>query len=220
MDSGRRSTRLGLPEILRIGQKSVRAWSDDFAPSMGAAISYYTVFSIAPLLLIVIAVAGTIFDRSAAQDQILLQIRGLLGTSGATAVESLLGPVTNPARGTLAAFIGVVTLLLGATSVFAELQSALDRIWKVPPEKRASGVWGLLRARLLSFGMILGVGFLLAVSVVVECRFERSRLLVGAGFQGMGNHFASDQCRREFRRRHPSVCDDLQAASPSANRLA
>ena len=143
------------------------SWRADYAPSMGAALAYYTTFSAAPLLLIVVAVAGLVFGRDAARGEIFNQLHGLIGEQGAIAVQGLLQSVSKPAEGALATAIGTAALLLGATSVFAELQDALDRIWRAPVRDR-SGVWRLLRTRLLSFGMILGIGFLLMVSLVVS----------------------------------------------------
>lgn len=150
-----------------LAKKSVTAWIDDYAPSMGAAISYYTVFSIAPLLLIVIAVAGFVWGREAVQGEIVGQLSGLIGEEGAKGIQALIESANKPAKGLVATVISVVVLLVGATTVFAELQSALDRVWDVPPAKKASGIWGTLRARLLSLGFILGLGFLLLISLVI-----------------------------------------------------
>jgi membrane protein len=147
---------------------SVRAWSDDYAPSMGAALSYYTLFSIAPLLLIVISVAGLVFGADAARGEIFGQLRGLMGDDGARVVERLLRNVNRPEQGIVGVVSGIAILLLGATTVLNELQDDLDRIWRVPPSAHAGGLWGLLRARVLSLGMILGVAFLLMVSLVLS----------------------------------------------------
>lgn len=155
-------------QLFDLCRKAVMAWVDDYAPSMGAAISYYTIFSLAPLLVIVIAIAGALFGREAAQGEIVAQVSGLVGREGAVAVESLLRSVDEPGKGLVAGLISVVVLLIGATTVFAELQSALDRIWHVPEREKPSGVWAVLRARLLSFGLILGLAFLLMVSLVVS----------------------------------------------------
>src|SRR5579864_7825950 len=114
--------------FFQLCRTSATAWVDDYAPSMGAAISYYTIFSMAPLLVIVIAIAGALFGREAAQGQIVAQIGGLVGRDGASVVEALLRSADAPQRGLVAGSISVVVLLVGATSVFAELQSALDRI--------------------------------------------------------------------------------------------
>ncbi|CAN7707189.1 YihY/virulence factor BrkB family protein [Variovorax sp. LjRoot84] len=155
-------------QLFDLCRKAVVAWVDDYAPSMGAAISYYTIFSLAPLLVIVIAIAGALFGREAAQGQIVAQVSGLVGREGAVAVESLLRSVDEPGKGLVAGLISMVVLLIGATTVFAELQSALDRIWHVPEREKPSGVWAVLRARLLSFGLILGLAFLLMVSLLVS----------------------------------------------------
>ena len=155
-------------QLLRLAIQSAKSWSDDYAPSMGAAISYYTVFSLAPLLVIVIAIAGAVFGREAVQGQISDQLTGLMGARGAEMVEGLIASASDTDRGRVAGLVSIVLLVVGATTVFAELQSALDRIWKVPEAKKPSGIFGLLRARLLSFGLILGVAFLLMVSLVVS----------------------------------------------------
>ena len=147
---------------------AVKAWIDDYAPSMGAALSYYTLFSLAPVLLIVISVAGLIFGAEAARGEIFGQLRGLMGTDAAKAVEDILTSVNKPTEGITATVIGLVLLFIGATTVFGELQDALDRIWRAPERDKTSGWWGLIRARLLSFGMILGIAFLLIVSLVLS----------------------------------------------------
>ncbi|RYG10664.1 MAG: YihY/virulence factor BrkB family protein, partial [Burkholderiales bacterium] len=151
-----------------LAQKSINAWVDDYAPSMGAAISYYTVFSIAPLLIIVIAVAGFVWGRDAVQGEIIGQLNGLIGQEGATGVQALIESANKPAKGLIATIVSIGVLVVGATTVFAELQSALDRVWDVPPAEKVGGIWGTLRARLLSLGFILGLGFLLMVSLVIS----------------------------------------------------
>jgi membrane protein len=166
-------------QLYELCRQSVVAWVDDYAPSMGAAISYYTIFSLAPLLVIVIAIAGALFGRDAAQGRIVAQISGLVGHEGATAVEAMLRSVSEPDKGLIAGLVSAAVLLVGATTVFAELQSALDRIWHVPDREKPSGVWAVLRARLLSFGLILGLAFLLMVSLVVS-----------AGLAAFGSWFA------------------------------
>lgn len=147
---------------------SVAAWSDDYAPSMGAALSYYSVFSLGPLLLIVISIAGLVFGQEAARGEVFAQLRGLLGNDSAKAVEDTLTSLSKPAAGLTATAISAVVLLIGATSVFGELQDALDRIWRAPARVRSAGWWALLHTRLLSFGMILGIAFLLMVSLVMS----------------------------------------------------
>jgi membrane protein len=140
-------------------------WVHDYAQSMGAALAFYTMFSIAPLLLIVVAVAGLVVGEEAARGEIYSQMDGILGAQGALAVQGLLETARRPTDRVLPGVIGLAVLFIGATSVFAELQDALDRIWRAPARPRHAGLWGLVRARLLSFGMILGIGFLLMVSL-------------------------------------------------------
>jgi membrane protein len=154
--------------LFRLFIKAGKAWSDDFAPSMGAAISYYTVFSLAPLLIIVIAMAGAVFGRDAVQGQIVAQLSGVVGPEGAAMVQGVIASASDSDKGLVAGLISLVVLIIGATTVFAELQSALDRIWHIPEAKKPKGIVALLRARLLSFGLILGLVFLLIVSLAVS----------------------------------------------------
>ena len=161
------STRGTPAQWWQLVKDAAAAWIDDYAPSMGAALSYYTVFSLAPLLLIVISIAGLVFGEDAARGEIFGQLRQLMGSDAAKAVEGLLSSVNKPAEGIAATMLGVGLLLVGATTVFGELQDALDRIWRAPARERSAGWWSLLRTRLLSFGMILGIAFLLMVSLVL-----------------------------------------------------
>ena len=155
-------------EALRLLKHAAMSWSEDYAPSMGAALSYYTLFSIAPLLMVVIAVAGLAFGDQAARGEISSQLEQLMGGQGARAVEDLLQAADKPREGAIATAIGVAMLLLGATTVFGELQNSLDRIWRAPARASSRGWLSLLRTRLLSFGMVLGVAFLLMVSLVLS----------------------------------------------------
>jgi membrane protein len=154
--------------IWTLVKNAASSFSDDYAPSMGAALAYYTMFSIAPLLFIVILIAGLIFGEEAASGQIFAQLRGLIGEQGAEAIQTMVQGVREPAKGAIGTLVSSVALLIGSTTVFAELQSALDRIWRAPAREKTSGIWALLRARLLSFGLILGIGFLLIVSLIAS----------------------------------------------------
>lgn len=153
---------------------------------MGAALAYYTMFSMAPLLLIVVSVAGLVFGAEAARGEIQSQLTALMGPRGALAVQELLAGLDRPDEGSAATGVGLLLLLLGATTVFAELQDSLDRIWRVPSRAGAgsgiSGWLGLVRARVLSFGMILAVGFLLMVSLVVSATLATLGQLWSADF--------------------------------------
>jgi membrane protein len=161
-----------LRRLGKVLSKAANAWIDDHAQSMGAALSYYTVFSMAPMLLIAISVAGLVFGQDAAQGAVVDQLQGLIGESGAQAVQDLLKNVSKPSSGILATITGVVVLLIGATSVFGELQDDLNRIWQVPTRKKVSSWWAFLRARLLSIGMIFALGFLLLVSLAASAAFD------------------------------------------------
>ena len=119
-------------QIWGLIRKSVGTWVDDYAPSMGAALAYFTLFSIAPLLLIAIAVAGLVFGKEAARGEIVAQIQGLIGREGAIAVQELLKSAKEPAQDIVATVVSIFMLVIGATTVFGELQSDLDRIWRVP----------------------------------------------------------------------------------------
>ncbi len=147
---------------------TVNAWLDDYAPSMGAALAFYTLFSIAPLLLIVISVAGLFFGEAAARTEIFEQISRLVGDDSARTVHTLLESLDRPAASVVGTLVGLVTMLVGATTVFAELQNAMDRIWQVPPRPGSGGVLDFFRVRLLSLGLVLGIGFLLLVSLVLS----------------------------------------------------
>jgi membrane protein len=168
----------------QVAKRSVTAWMDDYAPSMGAALAYYTLFSLAPLLLLVISVAGLVFGAEAARGQVVTQFRGLIGEEGAVAVQGLLKSASHSGQGVAASLIGLVTLIVGATSVFAELQSDLDRIWRVPTAAKPSGIRGMLRIRLLSFGLVVSIGFLLLVSLLVSVGLAAFSTVYGALFPG------------------------------------
>lgn len=157
------------------------SWVDDYAQSMGAALAYYTMLSIAPFLWIVLSLAGMIFGVEAARGEIAAQLQGLMGREGAEAVQKLLDSASRPAEGVASAVAGLVLLLVGATSVFAELQDSLDRIWRAPKRSRM-GIGSLLRARLLSFGTIAGISFLLMVSLVVSAGLAALETMWGQRF--------------------------------------
>ncbi len=148
-------------------KQTVRDWVDDRSPRLGAALAYYTVFSIAPLIVIVIAIGGLWFGKQAAQDQIFGQLASLVGEQGAKGISGLLEAANKPHEGMVASALAVVTLIFGATGVFVQLQDALNTIWEVKP-KPGRGLGGFLRQRLLSLAMVFGIGFLLLVSLVMS----------------------------------------------------
>jgi membrane protein len=155
-------------------REAASEWLEDKAPRMGAALAYYSVFSVAPLLLIVIAVAGHVFGREAAEGRIVEQIRGTVGDTAARAIEEIVKSTQESGAGTVATVVGLAVLLFGASGVFVELQDALNTIWRVKP-KPGRGLWTVVRDRLFSFTVVLGTGFLLLVSLVVSAALAALR---------------------------------------------
>ena len=144
---------------------AAREWLADKAPRLGAAVAFYSMLSLAPLLIITVAVIGLAFGEGTARAQIVAQARALIGPQGAEAVAAMIEHARKPGAGILASILGVATLLFGASGVFGELKDALNTIWEVEPPPGA-GIWGFVRDRVLSFGMVLLIGFLLLVSSV------------------------------------------------------
>ena len=142
-------------------------WKQDKAARLAAALSFYTALSIAPLLVIAIAVAGLVFGQEAARGQILSELQALIGPETARTLDSMIEGANKPRSGIVATAVGVVVLLFGASGVFAELQGALNSIWEVEP-KPGRGFWGIVRERFLSFTMVLVLAFLLLVALVLN----------------------------------------------------
>jgi membrane protein len=157
----------GLKTAWSMIKQTFKEWSNDKGGRLGAALSYYTVFSLAPLLLLVVSIAGLAFGRQAAEGSMFGQLAGVVGPDAAKLIQSAVAKANHTKGGVLGTIIGVVVLLAGATGVVIELQDALDTVWKVEP-KANRGIWGVVRTRLLSVAMILTLGFLLLVSLVVS----------------------------------------------------
>jgi membrane protein len=167
---------------VQLMKETFSEWSEDKVPRLAAALAYYTAFALAPLLLIAIAVAGLVFGREAATNQIGEQLSGLLGPSAAESVNTMVAAAgANQGGGILASIIGVATLLFAASGVFGELQDALNTIWEVQP-KPDQGLLATIKQRFFSFAMVLGVGFLLLVSLVLS-----------AALSALGGVVAGDQ---------------------------
>jgi membrane protein len=146
-------------------------WITHRAASKGAALAFYTMFSIAPVLVLVIAIAGVFYGAEAAQGQLLTQLRGLVGEQGAAAIQAVLAGARNHDSGRVASLIAGALLLFGATTAFAELKDSLDEIWAMPgdpPRPNSAGWFDTVRTRLLSFGLVLVLAFMLMVSLVVS----------------------------------------------------
>jgi membrane protein len=157
---------MDLKNYASLFRETGRQWLEDKVPRLGAALAYYSALSLAPLLVIAIAIAGLFFGEAAARGHLLDQFRGLVGVQGGEAIETMIAHARKPRTGTIAGVVGVVVLLFGASGVVGQLQDALNTIWEVAP-KPGRGVLGFLRDRFLSLAMVLGVGFLLLVSLVL-----------------------------------------------------
>jgi membrane protein len=161
---------LRIRDLWGLIKESVSAWQDDYAPSLGAAIAFYTIFSLAPMLIIVIFVAGLVFGEETARIELMSQISEVAGQDAATAVEGVLEEARRPGRGLVAMVLGLTAMMIGATTVFTELRSALNRIWQVP-DPPEGGIWQMLWSRVIAFMLVLGIAGLLlglvALSAVI-----------------------------------------------------
>jgi membrane protein len=165
-------------------KETVTQWFEDDPFQLAAALSYYTLFSLAPLLIIVIAIAGFAFGREAAQNQIVETLQGMIGQESAQAIQGMIQNASNkPKTGMTSTLIGLIALLIGAGGVVGQLQTSLNTIWGVAP-KAGQGVWGFVRQRFVSFAMILGIAFLLLVSLAVSALLAGLTKFMGTLFGG------------------------------------
>ncbi len=154
-------------EVFSMLREAVGDFFEDKIPQQGAALAFYSLLSIAPLLMIAIAIAALVFGEDAARGELDTQIRDMVGDQGAQAIQTILKHAHRPAAGTWATVIGIATLLFGASGVFGQLQDTMNTVWDVPP-KPSSGIWDMVRSRFLSFAMVLVIGFLLLASLVLS----------------------------------------------------
>jgi membrane protein len=171
------------PLLPRLVWLAIKGWSKDNVPRLGASLAYYTLFAVSPILLIAIAIAGSVFGEEAVRGQIVGEIDGLIGRQGAEAVQAILQGAHRAPTGTLAVIVGTITLIVAASGAFLELQHALNTIFRVKTDPKKSGIERLLISRLRSFGMVVSIGFLLMVSLLVSAaltafstRVQRSAL--------------------------------------------
>ena len=168
-----------LRDIWSLIREAAKDWDEDNASRLAAALAYYALLSVAPLVVVAVAVAGLVFGREAASNQIAEEIGSVVGPEAARAIETLLAHAKQPASGIVSTLVGTVVLFFGASGVFNELNSALNSIWEVAP-KPGEGARGFLRHRFLAFAMVLAVAFLLLVSLVLS-----------AGVSAIGHFFAT-----------------------------
>jgi len=179
-----------LRRLPQVGWCAVSEWFEHRASSKGAALAFYTLFSLAPILVLVIAVAGLFYGQEAARGELFYQLRGLVGNGGAEAIQLVLAGTQNEDHGKLATLVAGALLLFGATSVFAELKASLDEIWQLPPLATGT-LWDTIRTRLLSFGMVLVLGFLLMVSLVVSAALAVVEKIMNDYWQGWASVMAA-----------------------------
>jgi len=148
-------------------RRSFHQWSDHDAPQLGAAFAFYAILSISPLVIFAMAMVSSVVDRSQAQAQLLEQVQTLVGPDGRGTVQTLLVSGQQRSSGSFGTLVGFAILLFGASGVFGELRSALNRIWEAKPQS-SSGIWSILRKRVFSIGMVFSVGFLLLISLLVS----------------------------------------------------
>jgi membrane protein len=163
---------MSLKTLTELVKQTFREWSDDKVPRMGAAIAYYSVFSLAPLILTAIGIASIVFGREAAQGAVAQELEGMIGPTAAQAIEDLLKQTNQSGQGHTAALLGIAVLLFGASGVFIELQDALNTIWKVDRQTRFPW-WHIVTVRLLSLSVVLGTGFLLLISLILSAALKR-----------------------------------------------
>jgi membrane protein len=182
--SGKHATRpTMLAEFWRLLKAAFDGWWADRAMSLGASIAFFTVFSLAPMLLAAIAVAGLVFGREAAQGAIVAELGSLVGETGAKAVEAMIASASNIGSGVIGTVVGIITFVLVSTGAFVELQDDLNLIWKVKP-RESSGVTTFLRTRFLSLALVVGVGFLLLVSLILDAGVTALGSYLEAHFSG------------------------------------
>jgi membrane protein len=164
-------------------KETVNNWLDDRAMSLAASLAFYTVLSLAPLLIVAVSVAGLVFGEAAARGEISGQLRGMLGGQGGAAIEGVLANAKEPHANVIGTVVGLVVLLFGASGVFTELQDSMNAIWQVKP-KPGRGVTGAVKSRVFSFAMVLGVAFLLLVSLILSAALSAAGKFLGDHLPG------------------------------------
>ncbi|ESQ76484.1 hypothetical protein AEYBE204_19480 [Asticcacaulis sp. YBE204] len=169
--------------LLQMLMEAFQEWNDDKAPRLGAALAFYSILSIGPLLLIVTGVAGLAFGRDAVNGYLFAELRNLVGDVGAAGIQAILAGAANPQQGIVATVIGIITLVVSATGFFAQLQDAMNAVWNVENDVNADWKW-FAKKRLLSFALVVGIGFLLLVSLVISAGLAALSAMIASFLPG------------------------------------
>ena len=168
--------------LLAVLKRALAGWWNDNVPRLGASLSFYTLFALAPVLLVAIAMAGVVFGPEAVRGEIVGQVGGLVGEQGGRAVQSMLEGASKESESRVATAVGLFTFFIGATGAFLELQTALNAIWRVKPKEGGHWLKELVLQRMISFGLVIGVGFLLLVSLLVSAALSALHRYMGAAY--------------------------------------
>jgi membrane protein len=177
--------RLSLAALGTIFRRALAGWWKDDVPRLGASLAYYTLFALAPILVVAIAIGGLIFGAEAVRGEVVGQIKGLIGRGGAEAIQSMLEGASKPSSSIAATVAGIITFFLGATGAFLELQTALNTIWRVKPKSDGSFWRMLVMQRIISFGLVVALGFLLVTSLLVSAALAAVHTYMGTAFPGV-----------------------------------
>jgi membrane protein len=177
-------SRITVKALGRIFRSALAGWWNDDVPRLGASLAFYTLFSLAPILVVAIAIGGLVFGPEAVRGEIVGQIQGMIGQEGARAVQAMLGGAARPSSSIVATGAGLITFFVGATGSFLELQTSLNAIWRVKPKTGTSFIRALIVQRLISFGLVVALGFLLLTSLLVSAALAAAHRYMGTAFPG------------------------------------
>jgi membrane protein len=171
--------------LSKVFRRALAGWWNDDVPRLGASLSYYTLFALAPILIVAIAIAGLAYGADAVRVEIVAQVQSLVGKEGGAAVKAMLEGASKPSNSIPATIVGVITFFLGATGAFLELQTALNAVWRVKPKQAQSFFRSLVQQRVISFALVVGVGFLLLTSLLVSAGLAAAYKYMGQMFPGV-----------------------------------
>lgn len=176
--------KIGAKDVFQLLKESFKDFNDDECPRMAAALAYYTVFALPPLLILILMIVSRFVSRETVTAALSGQMGSMIGPGGARAIQGMITQAKEPGGGVMATLLGLGAVVLGATGAFMQLQTALDRAWEVKPDPKAGGIKNFILKRVLSLGMILGVAFLLLVSLALSAMLSAVGSAIGALIPG------------------------------------